>query len=1453
MLGIREFLKGKTIFITGATGFLGQPLVEKILYCAPDVKKIYVLIRPKRQFGGRVLEAQERLEKELYGSTIFDRLQSIYRERLNQFLTEKLVAVAGDISQEGLGLEPETSEQLLAEVDIVMNSAAVVSFDADLQSALELNVFGAKRVTEFAAACRNAILLHVSTAYVCGAAEGEVPETMYHAAPAELMEENANPFPERVITDLKAEIRQLQAVIEKVDTEAQAPELRRQLAEAFLKRKRRARGRRRIRRKEEIRTLKRKWLTSRLSEEGMALARRRGWNDTYTYTKALGEQMVLANRGHVPTAIIRPSIIESSLSEPSPGWLDGLRMADPLIVAIGKGRLRSLPLDPEVNLDLVPADMVVSAMLAVLPRIRDSREILILQVATGAVNPVSLRELNDLIFEYFSKNPLLNKQGEAIRLKPLRFPKPRTFRWQHQLRSVPLKTAARTLEILPAFNSAQKAKRKVSAANAAYDKLYHYGELYEPYLNLTCSFRVDHTLALFNSLSEEEKREFDFDVSRLNWRHYIQNVHIPGVKKFILKIEGSGAFEPGEEALAKESAPLTVIELLGQGARERPATTALQIKRNGKWVRYSYANLKERADDVARYLLALGLKKGDRVVLYAENQPEWGVSYLGAVTAGLIVVPIDSQTWHREAWSVTQFTEARALLASKRCFGKLTEDGLQRNETAEAPLLLLQVEEFCRPFNLPEYPRSTQPELQGSLEEQQFPTLQSDDAISIIFTTGTRVDPKGAVHSHRNFLVNLRSVNRYLSVGEGDQMLSVLPLYHALEFSCGFLGALFGGATVTYLHSLKPKVILEMMRETGTTCMLGVPTLYALIREDIERRILRTSKSSLKNNLMETSKQLSRSWEQTFGQNIGHRLFGRVHAEFGGKVRVFVSGGSALGSKLYQDFKSMGIPIYEGYGLTETAPVLTVNPFNRSREGSAGKPLPGVELRLYNSDQDGIGEILVRTPSLMKEYYRNPEATNAVLKDGWFRTGDLGWVDADGYVYITGRTKDVIVTGAGKNVYPTDLEAIYRDLPLINEMCVVGIKSGLTEDVHAVIFPEKERTRGLKPASLKKAVQAEIQKLSKELPSYHRLQAIHISSDPLTRREDGTLARDVIRQETLDSLEGVRLAAAIPTRRAARAAGLRNVLLEELSRLSGVEVTEIADDTHLYTDLGLDSLMAVELLLFLEREFGLLCADEHAAAFQTVGDVVDELRKCDLREEAEIARTNGERIRSALPLAERPRSDRALMGASFSMMKGLFKAYFDLKLKNPEVLPQQGAYILAANHASHLDTAAMISALSVSLGVERAQRLHVIGARDYFFNSPFKSWLFSTCLNVVPIERDEISLTGLRQLTSILAGGEPILIFPEGTRSRDGALQEFRPGIGLVAWEQQTTIVPAFISGTYEAMPAGRSLPRKHRVEVRFGSPIEMRGYTELSGEITRDELYRKIAGDVREAVRRLH
>ena len=340
-----------------------------------------------------------------------------------------------------------------------------------------------------------------------------------------------------------------------------------------------------------------------------------------------------------------------------------------------------------------------------------------------------------------------------------------------------------------------------------------------------------------------------------------------------------------------------------------------------------------------------------------------------------------------------------------------------------------------------------------------------------------------------------------------------------------------------------------------------------------------------------------------------------------------------------------------------------------------------------------------------------------------------------------------------------------------------------------------------------------------------------------------------MRRQLLEELQQDRppSAQALPTQ-LGQGNGQEEELFRELSRLSGIPPQAIKEDSHLYSDLGLDSLMTIQLLLFAESHFGVAVSDQVAPTLQTAGQLLEQIRF--QTPVADKAKAKEGRIRSSRPYAERSATDRWLLGSSHRLLNLLCQKYFRLKVHNQKHLPVAGPYIIAANHCSHLDGGAMISAVSEALGPQEAKKMHILGARDYFFDTALKSWFFSTFLNLVPVEREETSLAGLRMVKSILSGGDSVLIFPEGTRSRTGKLQEFKPGVGLIAQELGVPVIPVYIQGTHRAMPVGKALPHRRGIEVFFAPAILVETAPPDGPEgATNDERYRQLTEEVRAGI----
>jgi len=716
--------------------------------------------------------------------------------------------------------------------------------------------------------------------------------------------------------------------------------------------------------------------------------------------------------------------------------------------------------------------------------------------------------------------------------------------------------------------------------------------------------------------------------------------------------------------------------------------------------------------------------------------------------------------------------------------------------------------------------------------------------------------------THRNFIRNLRAIVKVLPPMHNDHCLSLLPLHHAFAFTGELLVSMWAGATITYPENLRSRTVMETMREVGVTVLIGVPRVFQILHESIHAEVRKRGPIAwFAFNLL---KRLSLLVRNLTGQNIGRTLFAQVHRQFGGRLRALISGGAALPTHIFDDFTAMGFLLCEGYGLTEASPVVTVNPMHRPKRGSVGKPLPGVEVVIANPDERGVGEILVRGPNVFAGYFRNPEATERILRDGWLHTGDLGRFDRDGYLYITGRVKDVIVTAAGKNVYPEELERKFAGIVGVKELCVVGVwdEETMGERPHLVVVPEPQWASS--PERLREfenRVRQEVQRRSQSLPSYQRIAQIHILTEELPKTV--ALAPDRAAVRAMVMGRGMREEGREIPRPAPRVSRPVNALVDQLatviSHLTKQPKEKITETTHL-DELGIDSLLRVELTALLETRFRISLPESAIAEAQTVG---------------ELAELLAERLGGAVPEVAMPENGAALLVTRLlqpevrreaekwmretkfqklvrrltrELLARIYARWFDFEARGLENLPSSGAFIIAANHSSHMDTGAIIVALG-----ERAEKLFVLGARDYFFNTRLKGWFFHTFLRVVPFDRTVNPLEGLRIAAAILQAGYPLLIFPEGTRSVTGKLQPFKPGLGLLAIETGVPVVPALIEGTFEALPKGRLLPRRSKVRVTFGESVRVEMFVAPSiAPPERRQLYQQLTDEVRKRIEQL-
>ncbi|KAK0584597.1 hypothetical protein LWI29_015925 [Acer saccharum] len=499
-IGIVNFLRGKNFFITGATGFLAKVLIEKILRTAPDVGKIYLLIKAKNKEA-----AMERLKTEIINAELFKCLRQTYGKSYQAFMLSKLVPVVGNVCESNLGVEGEFADMVAKDVDVIVNSAANTTFDERYDIAIDINTRGPCRLMSFANKCKKLkLFVQVSTgktAYVNGQRQGRIWEKPFSMGDSIASENFVSETSSTFISTLDVE-KEIELALKSKEASADIQEV-----------------------------------TQKLKELGLERAKKYGWQDTYVFTKAMGEMVIDSMRGDVPVVIIRPSVIESTCKEPFPGWMEGNRMMDPIVLYYGKGQLTGFLADPNGILDVVPADMVVNATLAAVARHGTLQKpgINVYQIASSVVNPLIFQDLARLIYEHYNSSPYLDSKG-----RPINVPSMKLFSSMEDFSEQLWRDAIQRSGLSPmASNSNGKLSQKLEViCRKSVEQAKYLAKIYEPYTFYSGRFDNSNTERLMEMMSEEEKNEFGFDVGSIDWKDYITNVHIPGLKRHVMKGRG---------------------------------------------------------------------------------------------------------------------------------------------------------------------------------------------------------------------------------------------------------------------------------------------------------------------------------------------------------------------------------------------------------------------------------------------------------------------------------------------------------------------------------------------------------------------------------------------------------------------------------------------------------------------------------------------------------------------------------------------------------------------------------------------------------------------------------------------------------------------------------------------------------------------------------------------------
>ncbi len=804
------------------------------------------------------------------------------------------------------------------------------------------------------------------------------------------------------------------------------------------------------------------------------------------------------------------------------------------------------------------------------------------------------------------------------------------------------------------------------------------------------------------------------------------------------------------------SAGSTIVDFLRRTVDRHGPRDALLFKPGFRYQRWSYERLWHESGQVATLLQRRGLSKGDQVIVWGPNCPQWVLVFFGCMRAGVVAVPLDLR-------SAPDYVE--------RVISRITPKlAFTSRFTPKGDVDL-------------DLPELTFEELEGEihgLPDPQHVEIEPDDLAEIMFTSGTTGDPKGVMLTHRNLTANLEGITQYITCDTSSRLLSILPLSHMYEQMGGLLTVLNFGASVTYPTSRQPTVLARTMRERKITTMLLVPQGLELLMNGIEREVRRQGKGALWDKLLKVAERTP--------YPLRRRLFGRVHKQFGGKLDFIVSGGAALDPELGRKWELMGVKIVQGYGATEASPVISNHSLAERRPDSVGRPLPNVEVKLSDD-----GEILVRGDSISPGYWNSPEQTAAAFDGDWYRTGDLGYFDEHGFLCIRGRMKDMIVLPSGQNVYPDDIQAVLNRHPNVTDSAVVGLQQGSSVEVHAALILDGTDDAG--PV---------VDWANDQLAEQQRVRGYTVWPEEDFPR---THTLKIKKPQMIEMLEkGVQAeASAGPSTTSSPRDGSRE-LVDIVAEVAVLDAAAITPDMTLGDDLNLDSLSRVEMLSAIEADLGVYLDESQIGPETTIRQLQTVLEEGASNPPVTQFPEWGMRwwCRMVRGFIQR------------GLMFPILKLPYGMKVTGQEHLRDlDGPVLFASNHSLGLDNPLIIEAIPSNW----RRRLAIAGAARLWKN-PVLWVVNPLLGNGFPLAQEGAIRPSLENMGKIIDKGWSVLIYPEGQLTIGGPIKPFMGGTGLVAVEGRLPVVPLRLHINRLGSPTRFPVFKRGSVEIRFGKPL---------------------------------
>lgn len=554
----------------------------------------------------------------------------------------------------------------------------------------------------------------------------------------------------------------------------------------------------------------------------------------------------------------------------------------------------------------------------------------------------------------------------------------------------------------------------------------------------------------------------------------------------------------------------SIQEMLIRSANEYPDKIALEDLIDNPIPKVTFKELRDFVFRFGKALNEIGIKERDHIAVIGENRVQWGITYLTAMTFNLVIVPIDKNLTTNEILNIIHESDSKAIVFSNT----FKEMFLEKKSSLMKLKYLISMDEQKSTDEI--YSMVEMIEKQNAYVDR-LPKIDPSEMAEIIFTSGSLGRAKGVMLSQKNLAANLMAMTSMIKIGPEDRFLSVLPIHHTYECTCGFLCPLYAGASAHYARSLK--TVVDDLQKVKATILLGVPLLYDKMFKRIYKGI---QEDKIKSKIVPPLVKLTNIADAIGWKSAKKIVFSELHKKFGGSIRLFIAGGAAPDPKVAKGLREFGFNFVQGYGLTETAPIVALNRLYAFKDNAAGLPLPGVQIKINNPDADGVGEIFVKGDNVMLGYYKNPKLTQETFENGWFKTGDLGYFDEDGFLHIAGRKKNVIIANNGKNVFPEEIEDLLNRSPFIQECMVYGeqndkhdevIAAQIVTDAEAFIEYSEKNNVQITPELVNDIISEEIKKVNKELANYKQIRKFYIRDTEFEKTTTQKIKRYLVKQQ----------------------------------------------------------------------------------------------------------------------------------------------------------------------------------------------------------------------------------------------------------------------------------------------------------------------------------------------------